>query len=370
MLDVLTPSTARVAPDCVVASSCGGCDWLHLSATAQAHNKAALADDALRRIARLGEDVVAAVRRPLVSAPLGASLELVGRRRTRVVIGTNGEATYSAASSHERVSVTSCGALHPLLDRALTALPSARLPVGTTVRLAIDDRGHVVAATSVAAARALFQAGVVVGAVVPDHKDEAHNAVVVGDPTLVGEVTAGRFAAVADAATFAQATRHGGLAITQAVLAAVDDVIDGARVLELFCGSGHLTLPLAMRASSIQAVEGNHRALRHLEHNRSLVSGAIHAEAAFIDAGFPFATDIDVVVIDPPRTGLVGGRALFVGMFKNPRIARVVMVSCDPATGARDLRAAIDSGFTLTAVTPIDAFPRTHHLEWVASLSR
>ena len=287
-----------------------------------------------------------------------------------MVIGRDGAATYSAASSHERVPVTTCGALHPLLDAALAQLPLARLPAGTTVRLAVDSRGHVVAATSSSAARALHAAGIVVGAVVVDHRDEAKNALVVGDAFLVGEVTAGRFTAVADAATFAQATRHGGSAIIDAVIAAVDDIIDGARVLELFCGSGHLTLPLAARARHIHAVEGDHRALRHLEYNKTLVRGAIHAEAAFIDAELPVAADTDVVVIDPPRTGLVGARVLFSALATKARIRRLVMVSCDPATGARDLRAAVDAGFTLTSVTPIDAFPRTHHLEWVASLSR
>jgi 23S rRNA (uracil1939-C5)-methyltransferase len=52
------------------------------------------------------------------------------------------------------------------------------------------------------------------------------------------------------------------------------------------------------------------------------------------------------------------------------RARRVVMVSCDPATGARDLRAVVEAGFRLDRLVPIDAFPRTHHLEWVATLSR
>jgi 23S rRNA (uracil1939-C5)-methyltransferase len=51
------------------------------------------------------------------------------------------------------------------------------------------------------------------------------------------------------------------------------------------------------------------------------------------------------------------------------RVRRLVMVSCDPATGARDLRAAVDAGFRLTHLVPIDAFPRTHHVEWVATLT-
>ena len=369
ILEVLQPSAERVTPACVVAGSCGGCDWLHLTAQAQATHKSALADDALRRIGRFSEAEVAAVRRPLVLS--SSSSTGSGRRRTRIVIGRDGEATYSAANSHERVSVRGCPALHPALDAAIAGIARAGLAPGTSVKLAVDDRGHVVAATSSAAARALVQAGVVVGAVVADHKDESRNALVVGDALLHGEITAGLWPeAISDAATFAQATRDGGLAITAAVLAAVDEVIDGARVLELFCGSGHLTLPLAARAAHVHAVEGDRRALRHLEHNRGLVRGLVTVEAAFIDADFPFAADTDVVVIDPPRTGIVGARAMLAALAKRTPTRRLVMVSCDPATGARDLRAAVDAGFKLTALTPIDAFPQTHHLEWVASLSR
>ncbi|HEY1101323.1 MAG TPA: RsmD family RNA methyltransferase [Myxococcota bacterium] len=379
VLDIVTSSPDRAASrDCVVADRCGGCDWLHLSPTAQAAGKHAVASDALRRIARFADAEVARFLRPLVSSTTASPAlpaSITGRRRTRVVVGRDGGASYSAASSHDRVDVTTCAALHPVLDAVLAKLPAARLQPGTTVRLAVDDRGAVVAATTTpAAAKVLVAAGVAGGAVVPDHKDESRNAVVVGDPLLVGEITAGRFAAVADAATFAQATRFGGTAITDAVMAGVDDVIDGACVLELFCGSGHLTLPLAARAAGVHGVEGDRRALRHLEHNRQLVKSPIVAEAAFIDAAYDFAGvnggRTGVVVVDPPRTGIVGARAMFQALATQTKTTRLVMVSCDPATGARDLRAAVDAGFTLTSVTPIDAFPRTHHLEWVAVLAR
>jgi tRNA/tmRNA/rRNA uracil-C5-methylase (TrmA/RlmC/RlmD family) len=193
----------------------------------------------------------------------------------------------------------------------------------------------------------------------------------VGDPLLVGEITAGRFAAQHDAATFSQATRHGGAAIVDAVLAGVDDVVDGAAVLELFCGAGHLTLPLASRAAHVVAIEGDPRAIRHLRENRRLVVDGgrrIDPRVAYIDASLALPV-ADVVVIDPPRTGLVDGGALLSALAAmRPR--RLVMVSCDPATGARDLRAAVEAGFQLERVVPIDAFPRTHHLEWVATLSR
>jgi 23S rRNA (uracil1939-C5)-methyltransferase len=374
VLQVLTASPDRIALDCVVGASCGGCDWLHLSPSARSTWKWRLAADALRRVGRFGEDDVARVLRPLVTLDDDTGL-LAGRRRVRVTIGAGGRGTFSAARSHARVPVSDCGALHPGLRQALAALPSASLPERTEVRQGVDDRGHVVAAVSSStAARKLVDAGVVVGAVVfrtDGSEPGTVDADVVGDPFLRGEVSAGRFPmARSDAATFAQATRGGGQSIIDAVMAGVDDVIDGATVLELFCGAGHLTLPLASRASSVAAVEGDGRALRHLDGNRSLVAGVITTHISYIDADVGVPEGVTVVVVDPPRTGLVDGAAIFVKLASTPTLRRLVMVSCDPATGARDLRAAVDAGFILESVIPIDAFPRTHHLEWVAKLSR
>src|SRR5690606_2361336 len=74
----------------------------------------------------------------------------------------------------------------------------------------------------------------------------------------------------------------------------------------------------------------------------------------------------DTLVADPPRTGIDG----FASLLEVLSVRRVVLVSCDPATGARALRAALERGYTLRWLTPIDAFPRTSHVEWVAALER
>jgi 23S rRNA (uracil1939-C5)-methyltransferase len=378
VLSIVAPSAERraaldVDADCAVAGRCGGCDWLHLDAAARARWKCAVAVDALRRVGRFDDDTIRRVMAPLVA---GNEMErgLTGRRRVRVTVGPGGTPTFSAARSHERVAVAACSALHPRLEEAMLRLPRAGLPEGLEVRLAVDDRGHVVGAVErQTAARALFDAGVVDGVVVPRVDGSAAGGVDVmalGDAVVMGEVTAGRYAAQSDAATFTQATRHGGAAIIDAVMSGVDDDIADATVLELFCGAGHLTLPLAARAAHVFAIEGDSRAIRHLKENRRLVLDGerrIAPSVGYIDAGLaqPIA---DLVVVDPPRTGLVDAPAL-AAAWAAMRVRRVVMVSCDPATGARDLRAVVDAGFRLERLVPIDAFPRTHHLEWVATLS-
>lgn len=368
-------STSEIDADCAVSAQCGGCDWLHLTTAARRSWKAAIVADALRRVGRFDEGQLNRALQPLRFGD-ESDRRLTGRRRVRLVMGARGEPTFSAARSHARVVVEACRALHPRLEHAVLALPSVGLATGLEVRLAVDDADHVVAAvTHIEQARRLWEAGVVSGVVVVARRQDESSApsadvATFGDALLVGEITAGRFAASSDAACFAQATRFGGEAIVQAVLDGVDDVIDGATVLELFCGAGHLSLPLGARAARVVAIEGDARAVGFLRRNRRLVEGGenrIDPRVAFIDVRLPLPR-ADVVVVDPPRTGMVDGRAVLGGLAAQS-VRRLIMVSCDPATGARDLRAAVDAGFTLQRIEPIDAFPRTHHVEWVATLS-
>ncbi len=372
VLSIVTPSAERVALDCDVGERCGGCDWLHLSPEARATWKQALAKDTLRRIGRYSDDAIDGVLQPLRSPPLDR--RLWGRRRVRVVVGSAHEATFAEHGSHVRVAAGACGALHPQLAAVVSRLAEARLPVGTEVRLAVDDRDVVVAAvTHRGAGAALANAGLVAGVVVAGVEGSAmsaENVAVHGDPLLRGEISAGRFAAVSDAATFSQATRHGGDAIIDEVVRGVFAIDGDGQVLELFSGAGHLTLPLAAGGRRVVAVEADGRAVAHSRTNAALVRGTIEPHTRFINGRFKAedvgADDAAVVVIDPPRAGVVDGARVFAALPGRG----LVMVSCDPATGARDLRLAEAAGYRLTRLATIDAFPRTHHLEWVATLQR
>jgi 23S rRNA (uracil1939-C5)-methyltransferase len=401
LLAVVQPSPARAVPGCrhAVAGdgvddarACGGCDWLHMDDDARARGKEALVDDALLRIARLPPALVATARAPLPALDLrdpGSA-----RRRVRLHIDDDGRAGFHARRSRALVVVDDCPALDARLRAVLPRLP--RLGPGGDLRLAVDDAGCVVAAVDDADdARALHGAGVVDGVVVPDRgarrrsgddgvddaralDDRGRDRATWGDPLLRGEVTAGMCQATSDAASFTQATRHGGRAILDAVVDAVAVVvagagrpgIAGAAVLELFAGSGHLTLPLARAGARVDAVEGDARGFRFLVDNvdRFCPAGSVRPRRAFIDPGLPIEDAVDVVVADPPRTGIPGAAALF-ARCRAAGAAGLVLVSCDPATGARDLRAALDAGFVLQRVVPLDAFPGTHHVEWVATLT-
>jgi 23S rRNA (uracil1939-C5)-methyltransferase len=361
VLAVLQPSADRIASDCAWHPKCGGCDLLELERNAALRVRESIVRDALVRVGKIDRDVLDRVVQPIRAGGDGL------RRRVRVTVGEDGAATFSESASHERVAIAHCAAVVPALDGALALLPSARLAPGVGVRLAVDERGRVSAAVDRehrGACARLVEAGVAHGAVAIDVVDESEEARA-GEPQLLGEVTAGAFACVSDASVFTQATRFGGGAIRDEVVSAAGD-IDGEVILELFAGSGHLTIPLTKAGAYVDAIEGSRRAIGFLEEN--VDQFAYHladAQHGFIDGHTRFrCTSYEVVVADPPRTGIVD----FGAILERTSPKRLVLVSCDVATGARDISIAMSRGFHLAKLVPIDAFPRTSHVEWVATL--
>lgn len=142
-------------------------------------------------------------------------------------------------------------------------------------------------------------------------------------------------------------------------------------LLDLYCGTGTIGLSMAHRAREVIGVEVVAPAVADARENarrngvanaRFLCADAAHAAAQLAAEG----VRPDVVVVDPPRKGL-SGQVVDALLALSPR--RVVYVSCDCATLARDLK-ALARGYTLTRAEAVDMFPRTHHVETVALLEK
>ena len=149
---------------------------------------------------------------------------------------------------------------------------------------------------------------------------------------------------------------------------------DGLRVLELYSGSGLLTLPLAALGARVTCLEGSAQAVADARRNlhdhpdARLVTGAVTADSVTeLGSSFGPGRGADVVVLDPPRRG-AGRRGVEAVAALGP--SRVVLVACDPAALARDLAAFLGLGFRLGDLAALDMFPHTHHLEAVAVLER
>jgi 23S rRNA (uracil1939-C5)-methyltransferase len=138
-------------------------------------------------------------------------------------------------------------------------------------------------------------------------------------------------------------------------------------VLDLYSGVGLFTAFLAERAASVTAVEGFPTAVDDADSNLSDLSNVTLIEGLVEDVLPELDETFDAVVLDPPRGG-VEATALDALAALAP--AKVVYVSCDPATLARDAKRLLAKGYALQDVQPLDMFPQTYHIEAVATFVR
>jgi 23S rRNA (uracil1939-C5)-methyltransferase len=391
LLRVVREGPVRVAPPCrhfglgrpggalgtpAPDRLCGGCEWLHVSYGTQLETKARLVRETLRRIGRL-EPGTFELRPPIPSPrPL--------RYRTRAkfhVDRGSGRLSYFRRRSHAPVRLDECHLLDPALDalreKVGAALRDVRLVPREVALEWSEHLGRGAAALRLAEAgprvrtraEALWQAVPELAGVVLER--EGAPPVLVGEPILRHRRDPERAEAGLQRSrpdVFAQANRG---ANAHLVAAALDLLApDGADVLELYCGSGNFTAPLAARARSVAAVEGQGPALELARADLAGAAGvrffagdALAVARALAREAPPRPTH---VLLDPPRDGARGIGAVL----RELGAERAVYVSCDPATFARDLRACAETGYRIVTVQPVDMFPQTHHVECVGLLVR
>ena len=173
-----------------------------------------------------------------------------------------------------------------------------------------------------------------------------------------------------DADVFTQVNAEGNRSILKALLAA-GDFQSSDRVLELYCGGGNFTLPIAQRTKEIVAVEG---------YKASIANGKLNAQKNSIDnirwicSAVPKAVaelkrkreQFTKIVLDPPRAGAKGLDADLAALHAN----QIFYISCNPTTLARDLAALTTHGYKLRMIQPIDLFPQTFHVEILAVIEQ
>ena len=143
----------------------------------------------------------------------------------------------------------------------------------------------------------------------------------------------------------------------------------GARVVDLFCGAGTIGICLAKNTSvgRLVGIEIVPQAVENAKRNAAR-NGVTNADFFCGDANHPTLDDADVVIVDPPRKGL--DEALIAHLSDLAALKKVIYVSCNPATLARDLARFRARGWTVGELQPVDMFPRTGHVECVTSLTR
>jgi 23S rRNA (uracil1939-C5)-methyltransferase len=357
---------------------CGGCEWLHVRYEAQLAAKVRGLRETLRRIGRIDPD--ACGLRPILPSPSA----LRYRARAKFHLDrASGRLAFFRRRSHAPVPLEECHLLAPGLDALRAAVGPALVEARLAPReVALEWSEHegrgsalLLVEPSPAArerAEALLRAVPALAGVVL--RGEAGPPAALGAPVLRLDRAPGRPGAGTQRSrpdVFQQANRGANALLVDAALSLLAP--DGEDVLELHCGAGNFTAPLAARARAVAAVEQQGPALDLAREDlaaaanvRFFAGDALRLALALARERGPAARRFGAVLLDPPREGAKGiGPAL-----RELGAPRAVYVSCDPATLARDARACVEAGYRVAAVQPVDMFPQTHHVEAAVLLER
>jgi tRNA/tmRNA/rRNA uracil-C5-methylase (TrmA/RlmC/RlmD family) len=344
--EIVEPSPIRIEPPCPYFGVCGGCDFQQLNYQAQLDAKTEIIRDCLRRIAQ--------IELPEISITPSPQEWHYRSRANWQFDSTTQSLGYFEAGSHRVCDVEVCAVLAPRLQKILERLRSeirddSFVPITKDIRAAIGEND-----VSVAPPLAGYQANDV-GISIADERYWFN------------------------ANSFFQ-TNHD--LLPALVKAAIGDA-RGALAIDLYCGAGLFTLPLARRFERVVGVEGNDRAtwfaqrnvtraqLQNIEVVTSSVGhwlkglkGPKESSQLFGNTDSSLSS-VDFLLLDPPRVG--AENTVIKGILDlHPR--HISYVSCDPATLARDLKKLLAGGYSLDSVAAFDMFPQTHHVETVAHL--
>jgi 23S rRNA (uracil1939-C5)-methyltransferase len=360
---ILRGGPDRREPPCPFLPRCGGCDWQQLNYPAQLRVKAELVAAEFRHALKLELDPGDLVE--------PAPAEFAYRGRIRLKTGANGALGFHELGSNSIVEI----------DRCIVAAAELKLPValakalgrrckeievvaGDGRQILIAHLGKPPAAPEIAYAKRVLETGQgVAGIVLRGGKSRE----VIGDAKIAIEVEPG-LAIEADADLFSQVNRAQNLKLVATVIEMAAPR-EGMNVLDLFCGTGNLSIPAARRGARVTGVDADALAVAAAAQNAArmqlretqFVAMKAAETARFLER---VRYRPDVLIMDPPRTGAYDLMEPLIRL----RPSSVIYVSCDPSTLVRDLHVAIAGGYKVRRVRAFDFFPNTHHVEVVANL--
>ncbi|WP_375372810.1 class I SAM-dependent RNA methyltransferase [Micromonospora sp. S-DT3-3-22] len=363
-VEIVEASPDRVAPPCPYArpGGCGGCDLQHVAPAAQLDWKTAVVREQLSRLGGLTDAEIDALRvsvAPLPGGPLG------WRSRVRYAVDATGRAGLLKHRSHEVVPIDRCLIAHPAIQ-ALPVLGQSWPAADAVATVASTGGDVVVTALADGTPTPVDLPGGPATTDLPGSPVVDRDGPTAGNgPVTVREVAAGRDWTL-PAGGFWQVHPAAADTLVDAVL----DLLDprpGESVWDLYGGAGLFAAALAARVGPDarvtvveSAAEGVAAARRNLADLSRVEVVAARVETAL--ARRRITGPVDLVVLDPPRTG-AGAAVVRDVIAATPRA--VAYVACDPAAFARDVRTFGRAGWRLAALRGLDLFPMTQHVELV-----
>jgi 23S rRNA (uracil1939-C5)-methyltransferase len=338
-LQILEPGAERREAVCPYYDVCGGCQLQHLEYEAQLQAKSSIISDALKRLGGID-----------VGEPetVGSALEFDYRNRVTFVLKRNdGEVVagfHALEKGDDVVDIERCPLAEPAINRVWSALRAAwgpgaeRLPAGDELRLTLR-------------ATRVGEVGLTIGRGEGDGQPDELL------PDVEGLSTIWRLA----------------LQVNRGVAEKLDayvreqlQPVAGQRIIDAYCGFGLRSLQLAWQGARVVGIDTDEEAIANAAEAATESGASARFVPASVEDVMAWELPSDLVVLNPPRRGV--GKAVVQALLKD-RPARIVYVSCDPATLARDLK-ALSSRFEVTAIRGFDMFPQTAHVETVVTLDR
>ena len=379
------PSPDRAQPECPDYGRCGGCDFQHLTYPEELWAKRQRVQDALTRLG--GADI-------RVEEILGAKNPLHYRNKSQYPVGADGAIGFYRARSHQVVPVKRCLIQPEAADKTAAAVgewmrrykvPAYDEATGKGlvrhVYVRVNRKGESLCCVVINGRQAPREPELAayVCAAVP------HTAgVLVNSNTKRGNVILGEkyrtlwgrdylmdtlcgLEFKLSVPSFYQVNREGAELLYKEVQKRAD-LREGQKVVDLFCGIGTIGLCLCkdVPGAELVGVEVVPEAVENAKKN-ALRNGIPNARFFLGDANHPAVNEADLVVVDPPRKGL---EEELIESLSARAFRKIIYVSCDPATLARDLKRFQMRSWLLGDVQPVDMFPRTGHVETVVLLSR
>ena len=336
--EIVTASPERVTPPCPVFSRCGGCHYQHAPYAFEHAAKVEILREQLRRVGKI--EYPGEIRS--VTGP-----DLGYRNRVQVHL-RNQQIGYLAPGSHDLVPISECPIASPKLNEAILQIRD---------RMREPKFPHFVHSMELFTNETDIQMNVLeTDRPVAQWFYKSFNSVV----GLDYATDYGTFRV--SPKSFFQVNRF---LLNELVRAAVPEE-GGRTALDLYAGVGLFAIPMAGRFEQVTSVESGSTATRDLEFNANRAGIALEGVNARVeDFLMNHKSRPDFVLADPPRAGLGKTVVSHLNRLSPPRIT---IVSCDPATLARDLAAL--QGYEITGMTMVDLFPKTYHLETVVTLRK
>ncbi len=367
LVEVLEASPDRVEPPCPYfgPGQCGGCQWQHIRYERQAELKRAIVTDQLRRLGRLADPPVADIVVMADPADEGRFLDYGYRNHAQFALDAEGRLSFRRAGSHDLIAVDRCLLLAERLDELHAALDLAEPALtGVSLRAGLNT-GDALILFETAGDEALeLELDLPAACAL---KTPAGLRPLIGEPFITEEVNGRHYRISAE--SFFQVNTAAAAALVDIVTAYADPQ-PGDVLLDAYCGAGLFALALAGQAAEVIGIEASPSACEDFAFNAgdlpnvNLHEGAVEEVLPALLAGEQRA---DLVILDPPRAG-AGPAVLRDLAALGPR--RMVYISCDPASLARDVEHLHAAGYRIVEVQPVDLFPQTYHVECVVKIER